>query len=257
MKRKKWLMVLGTVLVLFLAIDVLPVLSQTAEPEPPAGGDLVVLLELTDEQAARLEKIVNMAKSQAKKDREAFKGNALGLIQAARRTREMSDSHISALLNPEQGPLFNEFKKRRRRNEEFFLLNEGLLLTEEQRIRVADILGEFRRKSAAGRGQLKGRGGGMGDGVMDGGMHGRGSGGMRGGGRGGMRGGGRGGMRGGGDSMMISAMKQWDTKKAKKIKTLLTKEQKEMYKDIRKMQKAEMKKRMEEMRQKMRTNTNR
>lgn len=238
-------MVLGIALALFLSIDVLPGFSQTAESVPPADADLTILLKLTDEQVTGVDKIEKMAQSQVERDRESFKGNALGLIQAARRTREMTDTHIGVLLNPEQKELFEGYKNARKRNEELFILKEGLLLTPEQCIQVEQTLDELHKEFAAKRGKGKKSRIGMSGGMRDG-MGGRRGGGMRGGGPGGRR-----------EPTMVDTMKSQDVKKAKKIKKLLTEEQKEMYKDIRKMQKAEMKQKMQEMREKMRTEINR
>lgn len=242
----------------FLLSAVLPGFAQTGEPVPPPGDgdDLAAQLKLTGEQVTRAEKIFEVAQSQAESDRENFKGNALGLIQAARRRREMTDTHIETMLDPAQKELFEEFKRARGRDEELFMLKEGLLLTPEQVVQVEQILDSIRKEFDAKRG--KGRGP-MGD--MDGGMRGGPPGDMGGmNGRmpgGGMRGGGPGGMHGEKDSKMMDAMKQQDDKKAKQIKTLLTKEQKEMYKDIRKLQKTEMKQRMEQMHERRRPEMNR
>ena len=98
------------------------------------------------------------------------------------------------ILNPQQKQKFYVFKQKRDADIEFFELKEGLILDQEQTVKIEKILKDFREKAKK---DMKKRGGRIGMG-----MPGR-SGGMRGGsmGGGGMMpgmGGGRGGMRGGG-----------------------------------------------------------
>jgi hypothetical protein len=229
-------------------------MEVTASAETATG--LPAELRLTDEQLLQVEKVFKMARAQAKTDRESFKGNAPGLIEAARRRRDMIDHHIENLLNPEQKNVYADYKQNRRRDEEFFILTEGLLLTEEQQVKVKIILEEYREKLKSQRSKMRkqmGMPGGMRGGMRDG------TGGEMGGGRG-MAGGtpgggmGRGGMTGGRrgpGSGMMDVFKKYDSKKAKQIKTVLTKDQQKMYKAIRKMQQREMQERMQEQRKRM------
>jgi hypothetical protein len=230
--------------------------AETAEKMDVATG-LPEELRLTDEQVLQVEKIFKMAQGQAEKDVESFKGNALGLIEAARRRLRMIDYHIENLLNPEQKIVYAAHKKNRSRHEEFFILTEGLLLTEDQQVKVRIILDEYHEKLKSQRDKMRKQGGMRGGmrGGMSGGMEGgRGSGrGMAGGPPGGGmgRGGMGGGMRGPGSDMM-DVFKKYDSKKAKKINKVLTEEQQKMYKAIRKMQKKEMQERLQEQRKKTR-----
>lgn len=263
MNRKKMNAAQFVVVVVgLMVLSVMPAITQGAGPgqetkemaETPetTSTGLPAELKLTDEQARQVEKILKMEQGQAEKDRENFKGNALGLIQAARRRVSMVDFHIENLLTPEQKNVYADYKHKRKQNEELFILTEGLVLSEEQQVKVKIILDEYHEMMKADRDkmhrQMEMGGGGMPGGGMDRDDRGDGEGSMAGGPPGG--GMGRGGMRGPG-SGMADVFKKNDSKKAKQISKLLTKEQQKMYKDIRKMQQKEMQERMQEQRKRM------
>ncbi|MCX6580804.1 MAG: hypothetical protein NT166_11555 [Candidatus Aminicenantes bacterium] len=264
-KRKSNKLTYLIVLISILVLSSLPAVSQTSDEATAVAREFQARLQLTPEQATGVVKIFKMAQSQALMDRENFKGNALALIQAAIRRREMTDGLVEGLLTPEQKPIFADFKEKRKMAEEFFLLNEGLLLTEEQSVQVKQILDEYRELLIADRenmaamaaenggdllndpyGNMQGGVGNM-SGTVPGSIPGNVPSMMR----GGMRGGGiPGELRGANEeSRMLEAMKDQDAKKEKKIQKVLTEEQQKMYKDIIKMQQQELKKRLEERRQ--------
>lgn len=254
-KNKSNKIVYLIVLMSILVLSSLPVISQTEDAVSVVTKELQARLQLTAEQETGVVKIFKMAQSQALMDRENFKGNALALIQAAMRRREMTDGFVEKLLTPEQKPIFTDYKERRKMTEEFFVLNEGLQFTPEQSVQVKQILDEFREQLIADRennaalaeensGDLlndpySNMSGGVGN------MSGNSVPGMM---RNDMRGGGRPGeLRGANEeSRLLEAMKDLDDKKGKKIEKVLTEEQQKMYKDIIKMQQQEMKKRLEE-----------
>lgn len=103
-------------------------------------------LGLTDNQALEVGKILKMTNSQAAQDRENFKGNARGLIEMARQRRRTRDQLIFRLLDEEQKHKFFTYMKKKQSEEELFLLTEGLMLTGEQLSQVKRILNEFREK---------------------------------------------------------------------------------------------------------------
>ncbi|MDQ1351621.1 MAG: hypothetical protein QG657_1926 [Acidobacteriota bacterium] len=247
------------VLISILVLSSLPIVSQTGDPVSTITTELQARLQLTPEQVTGVVKIFKMAQSQALVDRENFKGNALALVQAAMRRREMTDGFVEKLLNPEQMPLFADYKERRKMTEEFFVLNEGLQLTQEQSVQVKQILDEYREWFKTERENSEALGdensgdllndpydnlqGGIGNrpGNVPGSMPNI----MRNRTRGDMPGELRGANE---ESRMLEALKDLDAKKEKKIEKVLTEEQQKMYKDIIKMQQQEMKKRLEERR---------
>jgi hypothetical protein len=254
-----------THLIALTIIFLLPSLAAvpgTGTAAPGLTTELQAQLQLNDEQASEVERIFKMAQSQAELDRENFKGNALALIEAAKRRRDMSDSLCEALLNPGQKELFLAYKEKRKQEDGFFILKEGLILTEEQSWQVKNILDEYRRQFEADRQKLAaeitdgydqmdsglGMPGEMPYGmpygtpyVMPGGVPGGMPGGLS-----GERRGSQGLMRGGNMKYrLLDALQELENKTAKKIKPLLTKEQDKMYEDIRKMQQAELKRRIE------------
>jgi len=259
-----------TYLIILMSILVLPslslpVVSQTVDAAAAVAAELQARLQLTPEQAAGVVKIFKMAQSQALTDRENFKGNALALIRAAMRRRDMTDGFVEKLLTPEQKPLFVDYKEKRKWTEEFFILDEGLQLSREQSLQVKQILDEYRellnedRENMAALAEENGGDllndpygnmqGGVGNmsGTVPGSIPGNVPSMMR----GGMRGGGiPGELRGANEeSRMLESLKDLADKKEKKIQKVLTEEQQKMYKDIIKMQQQEMKKRLEERRQ--------
>jgi hypothetical protein len=238
----------------------LPAVSQTDDAVSAIARELQARLQLTAEQVTGVEKIFKMAQSQALTDRENFKGNALALIRAAMRRRDMTDGFVEKLLTPEQMPIFADYKEKRKMAEEFFQLNEGLQLTQEQSVQVKQILDEFRELIIADRennaaladenggdllndpystmpggvGNRPGNVPGSMPNMMRSGTHGNIPGELRGANE---------------ESRMLEAMKDMDAKKEKKIEKVLTEEQQKLYKDIIKMQQQEIKKRLEERRQ--------
>jgi hypothetical protein len=249
--KNKNLIGIYCILVLLIA----PTVLVGVKDGVPGVAELSERLQLNEQQISHVNKVFKMADSQAEKDRENYKGNPIALIEAAKRRRAMTDQHIESVLNDHQKQEYSNLKQFRGQNDELFILQEGLMLTKEQFSRIKTIVDNHHKMLESRRGGMRrGRGGpGMRNGGMVGGMS---SGGMGGGmGRGVGRGVGPMG-RGGAESMhdrMLQNMKDMDAKKAKKIKKVLTKEQKVMYKEIRKMQKKEMEqrfqKRMEHMQQ--------
>lgn len=223
----RFLDVIGVLLILVAFVSAV---EHDPEVKP---GTLSELLEFDNRQMDRYADIMEMEQSQATLDRENFKTNTAGLIEAARRRRSMVDEHIEAMLTPEQQEVFEDLKQRRKRQRELFMLTEGLLLTPGQQDQVREILEKYRPGKKGDRPEgFKGREMGMG---RPGGGMGRPGGGMMGGGRGGMRPGGR-----GGDGFR-QKMDEMDAKKAKEIKQILSPEQQELFKQVRRIQKAERK----------------
>lgn len=253
MKRRKIdgiIKVIGLMAILLL--PALHVLSQTGTEISALKTELRAQLQLTEEQEAEVERIFKMAQSQAELDRQNFKGHSTALIEAAKRRRNMTDSLVEALLNPEQKVRFKGYKEKRNRDEEFFILKEGLSLTEEQSFQVKNILDEYRGlfdpEQEQMRAQLEERGDQMmgNPGQMPGEIPGALPGTMRGGydvERRGRYGFGRGENM---ESRLLDALKEVDEKIAKKINPLLTKEQQKLYEGIRKMQREELKRRLAE-----------
>jgi hypothetical protein len=258
-----------TYLIILMSILVLPslslpVVSQTVDAAAAVAAELQARLQLTPEQAAGVVKIFKMAQSQALTDRENFKGNALALIRAAMRRRDMTDGFVEKLLTPEQKPLFVDYKEKRKWTEEFFILDEGLQLSREQSLQVKQILDEYRELLNADRENMAAlaeeNGGDLlndpyntmpgGVGNIPGSITGNTRGNVPNMMRSGVHGGIPGELRGANEeSRMLESLKDLDDKKEKKIQKVLTEEQQKMYKDIIKMQQQEMKKRLEERRQ--------
>lgn len=256
------LIILMSILVLFSLPA--PVISQTEDVVSATARDLQARLQLTEEQVVGVIKVYKMAQSQALTDRENFTGNALALLQAARRRREMVDGFVEKLLTPEQKPVFAEYKERRKMDEEFFELNEGLQLTQEQSVQVKKILDEYRewlKTELENNAAMADENGGdlLNDpynnvpgavGNMSGNVPGRTRGNVPTMMRSGVHGDRPGELRGANEeSRMLEAMKDLDAKKEKKIDKVLTEEQQKMYKEIIKLQQQERKKRFEESRQ--------
>lgn len=259
MKKKNTSNKIGYLIVLMniLVLLSLPAVSQPDDAVSVIVRDFQARLQLTAEQVTGVEKIYKMGQSQALVDRENFKGNALALIQAAMRRREMTDGFVEKLLNPEQMPLFADYKERRKMTEEFFMLNEGLQLSQEQSVQVKQILDEYREWMKAehenSQAMADENGGDLlndpydnlqgGIGNRPGNVPGTTPNMMR----NNMRGNMPGELRGANEeSRMLEALKDLDDKKEKKIQKVLTEEQQKMYKDIIKLQQQEMKKKLEE-----------
>ncbi len=251
------------VLIIIFLLSALPTQPQTGAAVPDMKTELRAQLQLTEEQLAEVERIFKMAQSQGELDRENFKGNAMALIEAAKRRRDMTDSLCEDLLKPEQKELFRAYKGKRKQEDGFFILKEGLILTEEQSYQAKKILDESRKEFEAEQqrmaAEMEEGYGDMGGGI--GGMAGETPYGMPYGSPYGMPGGasgisdprrsGQAFMRAGNrESRLMDVMQELENKIAKKIKPLLTKEQDKMYEDIRKMQQAELKRKIEEWRSK-------
>jgi hypothetical protein len=231
-----------------LLLPALPLVSQTSATVAALKVELRAQLQLTEEQEAEVERIFNMAQSQAELDRQNFKGHTIALIEAAKRRRNMTDSLVEALLSPEQKVLFRHYKEKRKQDEEFFILKEGLSLTVEQSFQVKNILDEYRGlfdpEQEQRRAQLEESGDqmmgypGQMPGEVPGTLQGRNEVERR----------GRYDLGRGKDmeSRLLDALRDVDEKIAKKINPLLTKEQQKMYEGIRKMQQENLKKRLAE-----------
>ena len=249
-KKIKYLDILLFV-VLLLIFGVLMTSAQDVRLDPKHVKELTEKIGLTPEQVADVKKIFVMSQEQAKRDRVTYRSNALALIQAAEKRRQMTDKRIEELLNTEQMEKFDTFKKEREKNVELFELTEGLMLTDDQILKVGIILEDYEWRLDELNEKMKEMRENLGEGMpgkRGGGMR---TGGMRG---GGMRGGGmRGGMgRRGGRMGPFEELSKVRKEKEKKIKELLSKKQKKLYKQILKEQKKKMEKRMSEMRRKMR-----
>lgn len=198
---------------------------------------LRVDLNLDRIQVKEVREVLAYDEEQKKEDRETFKSNAVALVKAAFKRKDITYSRVMALLNDHQKEEFHKSSKMSRMERELFSLTEGLCLDEDQEFTVEGILinhynkleemmpEEMRDRLSEGK---DGRGGPV-------------SIGRGGGGRGmGMRRGGR--MRG--------VMKSVQSEKEKEIKKVLSKEQKKMYKQLKK----HWKKKREERRKKLREN---
>jgi Spy/CpxP family protein refolding chaperone len=183
-------------------------------------------LNLTDVQITKVDKILKRAGEQAVKDRETFKTDAVTLVEVAWERRETANIRIEALLTPDQREEFQKIARMTPFDRELFDLTEGLLLNDDQAFTVEGILikyyntlnemipeemkeriAEGDRESDVKRGRLTG----MGMGML---RYGR----------------------------LKRVMEEFNEKKVRAIKKILFKEQKILYKQLRKHRK----KRMEE-----------
>lgn len=191
---------------------------QTAEPLAQQVMKLKKRLNLTDEQSTKLEKILKRAGEQAVKDREAFKTDAVTLVEVAWERRETANMRIEALLTTDQREEFQKIARMTPFDRELFDLTEGLLLNDDQAFTVEGILikyyntlnemipEEMKERIAEGDRESdvkKGRPTGMGMGML---MYGR----------------------------FKRIMEEFNEKKVRAIKKVLTKEQKKLYKQLRK-----------------------
>jgi hypothetical protein len=206
-------------------------------------------LNLTEEQELRVQEIMNIVDSQAEKDRELNKENALALIQAAKRRNAMMDNMIEELLTPAQKEKYEFIKLERDSDEEYLDLKEGLCLSDEQALQVKYILEKSRNEAEKDKqqDQKDRRDKGVRSGI---------SGGMRGG-MGARKGGMTGRNRPNPDDMIKQIIKKREGKKEKEIEKILTKEQKKLYKQIKKERHKKLEKEMRERFEKMRGRTNR
>jgi hypothetical protein len=201
--------------------------EQSNQPTSPLTQQLMKLkkrLKLTDEQGTKVEKILNKTGEQAVKDRRAFKTNAVTLVEVAWERRETANMRIEALLNPDQKEEFKKIARMTPFDRELFDLIEGLLLDDDQAFTVEGILIKYynilnemipeemrERMAVEGReGDIRrGRPSGMGMGMR---MYGR----------------------------FKRVMEEFNEKKVRAIKKVLTKEQKKLYKQLRKHRKQRM-----------------
>lgn len=203
---------------------------------------LMEILTMTYPQAYKTAAVMEMEKKQAQLDRETYKKSALALISAATARREMADTQIRDCLNPQQQQKFYVFKQERDADIELFELKEGLILDQEQAVKIKQILDNFHNEAKE---EMKKHGSRIGMG-----MPGRG-GGMRGG-RGEMMGGGMGGPgrgRGGPgpNNDMMEKMKEQEEKKANAIIKILAPDQIERYNQILEKRKQEIETRMNQI----------
>jgi hypothetical protein len=191
---------------------------QAADPLAQQVMKLKNRLNLTDEQSTKAAKILKKAGEQAVIDRATFKTDAVTLIEVAWERRETANMRIEALLTPEQREEFQKIARMTPFDREFFDLTEGLLLDDDQAFTVEGILikyyntlnemipEEMRERVAEGdreRDVKRGRPTGMGMGMI---MYGR----------------------------FKRVMEEFNEQKVRSIKKILTKEQKILYKQLRK-----------------------
>jgi Spy/CpxP family protein refolding chaperone len=100
-------------LVLFIAITI-PAVSQ--ERRRGFEGYLERLkaeLNLTPEQTAKIQKILNSAQKQAELDRQKYQGDREAMLKAMRERWEKIDKEIEAVLTKEQKAKYEKIKKER------------------------------------------------------------------------------------------------------------------------------------------------
>jgi len=114
--------------------------SQAADPLAQQVMKLKNRLNLTDEQSTKVEKILKKAAEQAVKDRATFKTDAVNLVEVAWERRETANMRIEALLTPGQKEEFQKIARMTPFDRELFDLTEGLLLDEDQAFTVEGIL---------------------------------------------------------------------------------------------------------------------
>lgn len=201
--------------------------GQSHQPVDPLVQQVMKLkkqLNLTDEQTTKVEKILKKSGEQAVKDRATFKTDAVTLVELAWERRETANMRIEALLNPEQKEEFKKIARMTPFDRELFDLTEGLLLDDDQAFSVEGILikyyntlnemipEEMRERIAEGDRESdvkRGRPTGMGMGMI---MYGR----------------------------FKRVMEEFNEKKIRAIKKILIKEQKILYKQLRKHRKERM-----------------
>ena len=198
--------------------------NQTTDPLTQQVMKLKKRLNLTDEQSTKVEKILKKTGERAVKDREAFKTDAVTLVELDWERRETANMRIEAFLNHDQKEEFKKIARMTPFDRELFDLTEGLLLDDDQAFTVEGILikyyntlnemipEEMRERIAEGDRESsvkRGRPTGMGMGMP---MYGR----------------------------FKRVMEEFNEKKVRAIKKVLTKEQKKLYKQLRKHRKQRM-----------------
>ena len=224
---KKWSQtvvdILVDVLLVLVLLGTVSLLArdQTDQAITPLSREVAKLtkkLQLTETQAAEVEKILKKAGEQAVKERETFKTDAVTLVEVAWERRETANMRIEALLTPEQGEEFQRLVRMAPFDRELFDLTEGLLLNDDQAFTVEGILikhyntlnemipEEMRERMAEGDKESdvkRGRSRGMGMGMP-------------------------------GYGQFKRVMEEFNDRKVRAIKKILTKEQKILYKQLRK-----------------------
>jgi hypothetical protein len=228
---KKWENYIKTVLevsLILLAIILSASLFAEEQPFDPLSEQVMKLkekLKLDDTQLAKVREILEKDRAQAVKDRETFKENAISLIQVAYDRRDTTNTQIESLLNPDQKERFKEIVEMTRFDRDLFELTEGLCLNDEQAFTVEGILIDYynavkgmipEEMRPEGGDEKSGRFGRM---IPPEGMRGFGR--------------------------LREVMREREKKKNKAIEKILTKEQKELFKQIKEDRK---KKRKEWMR---------
>lgn len=228
-KRTKPLSILFDILLVFILVFSVSLFAgeQSHQPADPLVQQVMKLkkrLNLTGEQSIKVENILKEAGERAVKDREAFKTDTVTLVELAWERRETANMRIEALLHSDQREEFQKIARMTPFDRELFDLTEGLLLDDNQAFTVEGILikyydalnemipEEMRERIAEGdreRDVKRGRPTGMGMGML---MYGR----------------------------LKRVMEEFDEKKVRTIKKILSKEQKKLYKQLRKHRKERM-----------------
>lgn len=106
---------------------------------------------LTEEQVPLVKELFTQAQAQAQMDRETYKSNAQVLINAAMNRELNIDRKMESILLADQYRAYMESRKIDPRTHEIFILSEGLLLTDEQILKVEEILDAFHKEMEAKR----------------------------------------------------------------------------------------------------------
>ena len=130
------------------------VLSSTAVLVPQADDvisslirQLTVRLDLSGEQAAKINSIISSSQAQMTRDREMFGDNEPALIEMAKKRRDMTEMHIRAVLTPGQLEKYQPVKDPLYLDDEVVSLMEKLAMTYPQAYKTAEIM-ELENKQA-------------------------------------------------------------------------------------------------------------
>lgn len=104
-------------------------------------------LDLNEEQADKIKSIISTAEDQMTRDRQMFKGNEPALIEVAKKRRDMTETHIEAVLNPEQQKKYPEVRPIIHLDDQGISLMEILAMTYPQAYKTAAVI-EMERKQA-------------------------------------------------------------------------------------------------------------
>ncbi|NIM18061.1 MAG: hypothetical protein GTO45_39300 [Candidatus Aminicenantes bacterium] len=113
------------------------------QPENPVSQRVTKLkkeLQLTETQTAAVREILEKGQKQAEKDQETFKTNAKGLIETAWDRRKAFNALIEEQLDDRQKEKFKKMTRMTLFDRELFDLIEGLLLDDDQAFTVEGIL---------------------------------------------------------------------------------------------------------------------